>query len=815
MIRFFSLLSAVLSSALLMAQPQNSSLSGKVLQGDKPVEKATITLHRPDSSALFSIVSASNGQFTLSPDKPGTYLLSVTAVGLQTFWSAPIAVAPGASALELPDIKMAVAYKKLDEVVVVGNRPLLEQKIDRMVVNVDASPGNVGTTALEVLERTPGITVDKDGNISLKGKSGVMVMIDGKPTYLSNADVANLLRSLPSTQLDQLEIMTNPPAKFDAAGNAGVINIKTKKNKARGFNGNFTVGGGLGHMGRSNNSLALNYRHNKVNLFANTSLNYNGNMQEMIINRKFTDADNGSLISLFDQQTDVRAHRYTGTLKLGMDYYASKKTTWGIVLTGLYNPSENKSRGTTWIKNPAGEVQTRMESVSNIESDWKNGGVNLNFRHIFDSTGKEISADVDYLGYKTTTDQLLSGYFFDKTGQPNAPDEIVKGDLPGVIDIYSAKLDYVHPLKNGMKLEAGAKSSFVETDNNALYELLQNGSWVRDEDRSNHFRYKENINALYVNTSRQISKKWSGQLGLRLENTNARGYQVTTGERFTRHYTQLFPTAYIGYKVSDKNQFSVSYGRRIQRPNYQDMNPFYFFLDKYTYQVGNPYLQPQFSHNIDLSHTFMGFLTTTLNYTNTKDIINQILEQDDASNTTYVKMGNIARQQQIGLSVAGGFPITKWWTSTVYINGFYNEFKGPINGTEVELSAPGFLLNVQNIFKLKKGWGGEISGFYRSKAQEGVFTARSMSQMTFAVSKQVLKGKGSVRLNIRDPFDWQFFRGSSKYGNVDVNIRNHWDNRTVYASFTYRFGKPIQGPPAKRKAGGAADEQNRVKMEGN
>ncbi|MCU0375999.1 MAG: TonB-dependent receptor, partial [Chitinophagaceae bacterium] len=751
--RIFLLLIAACSAVLAHAQTPGTTVTGRVLQGDKPVEKATITLHRPDSSTLYSVVSASTGHFSISPEKPGTYLLSITAVGLQTFWSAPVVVQPGAAVLELPLVKMEVAYKKLDEVVVLGNRPLLEQKIDRMVVNVDASPGNVGTTALEVLERTPGVTVDKDGNISLKGKSGVLVMIDGKPTYLSNADVANLLRSLPSSQLEQLEIMTNPPAKYDAAGNAGVINIKTKKNKARGFNGNFTVGGGIGHMGRSNNSLALNYRYNKVNLFANTSVNYNGNLQDMTINRKFTDAATGNLISLFDQQTDVKAHRYTGTIKMGMDYYASKKTTWGIVLTGLYNPSENNSKGTTWIKNPAGEVQTRMESVSTIETDWKNGGVNLNFRHIFDSSGKEISADVDYLGYKTTTDQLLSGYFFDKTGQPNAPDEIVKGDLPGVIDIYSAKVDYVHPLKKGMKLEAGAKSSFVETDNNALYALLKNGSWVRDEDRSNHFRYKENINALYINTSKQISKKWSGQLGLRLENTHARGHQVTTSERFSRQYTQLFPTAYLAYKASDKNQFSLSYGRRIQRPNYQDMNPFYFFLDKYTYQVGNPYLQPQFSHNIDLSHTFMGFLTTTLNYTNTKDIINQILEQDDASNTTYVKMGNIARQQQIGLSIAGGFPVTKWWTSTIYINGFFNEFKGPINGTEVELSAPGFLVNVQNIFKLKKGWGGEVSGFYRSKAQEGVFTARSMSQMTVAVSKQVMKGKGSIRLNILEIWD--------------------------------------------------------------
>jgi outer membrane receptor protein involved in Fe transport len=298
-----------------------------------------------------------------------------------------------------------------------------------------------------------------------------------------------------------------------------------------------------------------------------------------------------------------------------------------------------------------------------------------------------------------------------------------------------------------------------------------------------------------------------------LENTNGVGKQVTTGEEFDRKYTQLFPTAFVSYKGNEKNQFALSYGRRIQRPSYQDMNPFYFYLDKYTFQVGNPYLKPQFSHNIDLTHTFSGFLTTTLNYTNTTDIIMQVLEQDDATNTTYVQMENLAKQQQIGLSVSAGFPINKWWTTNIYLNGFYNEFEGPVNGTEIKLSAPGFMTNIQNSFKFNKGWGAEVSGFYRSKSQEGVFTSQSMGQISFAASKNIMKGKGTVRLNIRDPFDIQEFYGSSQYGNVDVKIHNQWDNRTVYASFTLRFGKPIQGQPSRRKNGGAGDEQNRIKVE--
>jgi outer membrane receptor protein involved in Fe transport len=533
----------------------------------------------------------------------------------------------------------------------------------------------------------------------------------------------------------------------------------------------------------------------------------------MELTRRFSDPNTGETVSYFDQQTNMEGARQANTLKLGMDFYASKKTTYGIVLTGLYNPGENNSEGVTYIKNPDQEVQSQMNSTATMNTLWKNAGINLNMRHQYDSTGREISADLDYIGYRNTGDQVLSSYFYDKNGQTSSPDEVMHSYMPSQIQIGSFKVDYVHPLKNNLKLEAGLKTSFVATDNTALYENFVDGEWVYDSHRSNQFKYSENINAAYVNTSKQFNKKWSGQLGLRLENTNGVGKQVTTGEEFDRKYTQLFPTAFVSYKGNEKNQFALSYGRRIQRPSYQDMNPFYFYLDKYTFQVGNPYLKPQFSHNIDLTHTFKSFITTTLNYTNTTDIIMQVLEQDDATNTTYVQMENLAKQQQIGLSVSAGFPINKWWTTNIYLNGFYNEFEGPVNGTEIKLSAPGFMTNIQNSFKFNKGWGAEVSGFYRSKSQEGVFTSQSMGQISFAASKNIMKGKGTVRLNIRDPFDIQEFYGSSQYGNVDVKIHNQWDNRTVYASFTLRFGKPIQGQPSRRKNGGAGDEQNRIKVE--
>jgi outer membrane receptor protein involved in Fe transport len=200
----------------------------------------------------------------------------------------------------------------------------------------------------------------------------------------------------------------------------------------------------------------------------------------------------------------------------------------------------------------------------------------------------------------------------------------------------------IHCPEKGAKFEAGVKSSYVKTDNNANYDSIQNGTVVHDFNRSNHFVYEENINAAYVNYSRPFSKKWSSQFGLRLENTNAKGNQLTTDIKFNRNYTQLFPTAYIQYSANQKNQFVINYGRRINRPDYGDLNPFIHFLDQYTFEQGNPNLKPQFSHNIELSHTYGGFLTTTLNYSITNDIIQQVLEQNEATNETYIKKANIA-----------------------------------------------------------------------------------------------------------------------------------------------------------------------------
>ncbi len=808
---FFGLFA--LGSFGFTAKAQNNfegNVKGTVSGNQTVLESATVNLLKAgDSSIVKQSFTDKTGAFEINQLKDGSYIIKIQSVGYQPYFS-DLQLTENKRVFELGKITL-VSSAKLKDVTVTSKKALIEQKIDRTVVNVDAAPTNTGLTALELLEKSPGVSVDKDGNISLKGKPGVLVLIDGKPTYLSGTDLATMLKSMPGSNLDQIEIMTNPPAKYDAAGNSGIINLKTKKSKIKGFNGSVAVGGGMGINPKANESVNLNYRTGKVNLFGNYSYNYNEGFQSLYLTRKFKDSATNNINSIFEQNSRMSPKYQNHNYKFGIDYYATAKTTLGVVINGYVNPGTFSSTNTTDIYDAQHLLQSQTQASSMSKEKWNNIGTNFNLRHSFDSTGKEISLDADYIHYNSFSNQLFNNYFFNASGGKIAEDETLRGSLPGDINIYSVKSDFTLPLKKNAKFEAGVKSSYVETDNNAIYDNYIDGEWVNNAGRTNHFVYKENVNAAYVNLSKQLSKKWSVQTGLRAENTIAKGNQLTTGETFNRNYTQLFPTAYVAYNANEKNTFSLNYGRRIQRPDYGDLNPFYYFLDKYTYQVGNPYLKPQFSHNIELSHSYKGFLNTTLNYTAVNDLIEQVLEQVDSTHTTYVKQSNIANQRSVGLSVSAGFPITKWWSTNIYAQGSYNRYSGYINNGFIEVEGGSFMANMSNQFKLKDGWSMELSGFFRSRSVEGVMIALPMGKLDFAVAKNVWKNKGTIKLNFRDFLDVQQFRGYSQYQNIDVRIKNQWDNRVVNLSFTYRFNKGKVTPQQEKRGGGADDEQNRVK----
>jgi iron complex outermembrane receptor protein len=800
-------ISILITTFVLFLSTAHSQISGVVNDADKPLQGATVALLRAKDSAALKLSATDNkGIYSFESVVAGKYIVAVTAVGHQKQFSKIIEMTD--HSVKLEPISLQLVSKSLSDVTVTAKRPLIEQRIDRTIVNVDASITNIGTSALEVLEKSPGVTVDRDGNISLKGKEGVMIMVDGRPTQLSGADLANLLRGMNSSQLDQIEIMTNPPARYDATGTSGVINIKTKKAIKAGFNGSANVAYSQGIYPKTNEGFNFNYREGKVNLFANLGHNYMQRSSILRLDRNIFDDNTHAVENIFNQQVRNLNSGNSYNAKFGVDFFATKNTTLGAVVNLNYRNLLSDNPNITRISNAANDLESTTKAQVNNESKWKTFSTNLNFRRVLDKKGREITSDIDIVKYRTDNDLFMINSYEDEYGDPLQKADSLRGFLPQSIDVYSARVDYQQPLKKNAKFDAGFKSSIVETDNDANYDSIQNGTIVHDVRRSNHFVYKENINAAYLNYSRPLGKKWTGQFGLRLENTNANGNQLSTGEKFTRHYTQLFPTAYLQYKATEKSTFGLNIGRRVSRPSYQNLNPFIRFIDRYTYAQGNPTLRPSISNNIELSHSWKNQVTTTLNYTRVKDLINPVIQQKGQE--TYNMPENVASLNEVGIAINSNNPVTKWWTSSINLNVSYDHYKGVINNADVDLAATSVMLSGTEQFKLNKTITFELNGMYRGSSLQGVMKVKAMTVVGAGLSKQVMKNKGTIRLSVRDIFHSQRANGISRYGNVDVHMQQYGDSRVFTAGFTYSFSKGKKIAPVKRTGGSANEEQNRI-----
>ena len=497
-------------SRLLTAQVNEGSISGTVSGGDDQtiIDAATVSLFKAKDSLLFKIsLTDKTGNFLFEHIPFGKYYLLAKSTGRFQTYSQLLEVSSN-STVNAGTIQLTINTKTLKAVNVSASikKPFIERKIDRTVINVDAAITNAGTTALEVLEKAPGVTVDKDGNISLKGKQGVLIMIDGRPSYLSGQELANLLKNMPSSAIDQIEIMTNPSAKYDAAGNSGIINIKTKKNKLKGLNGSLSTGITQSRFTKTNNSLNVNYRTGKINLFGNYYYSYWHGFTDLHILRNFRNTDTKALETIFDQQSNMQYSGQWSNLKLGMDFYANKKTTAGIVLSGVINPSRNNGVNTSLLENADKFVDSIVAATNSERGKSNNLSVNFNLRHSFDTTGKEFTFDLDYLTYDQNRNQFFENSYLNPDYSKRKPNAQLKGTLPTRINIYSAKTDFTFPLKKAAKIEAGLKSSYVTTDNDALYQNNTSDGYITDDGKTNHFIYKENINAAYINYSRQIKK---------------------------------------------------------------------------------------------------------------------------------------------------------------------------------------------------------------------------------------------------------------------------------------------------------------------
>lgn len=776
----------------------------------KAASASTVTLLRAkDSSTVKFATTKADGRFQFDNVAAGNYLISASHVGYAPKISGKVTVET--ADVTVPDVKLVKASSELAGVTVTSKKPIVEVRADKTVLNVEGTINAQGNDALELLRKSPGVMVDKDDNLSLAGKNGVQVFIDGKPSPLSGADLANYLKSIQSSQIESIELITNPSAKYEAAGNAGIINIKFKKNKSLGTNGSVNAGYGIGTYGKYNGGLSLNHRNAKVNIFGTYNYNIALNRSDFVSDREQSD-------SAFNQTNVIKnynkgSHNY----KAGLDYFVNKASTIGVMINGSISDFETKTAGPMYISyKPTNTLSKILYATGDNKSKRDNMNFNLNYRYAV-ASGKELNVDADYGFFNLRGNQYQPNDFYDATGFNKLYSNTYRTISPTDIDIYSLKADYEQNYKKG-KLGIGGKVSYVSTANDFTRFNTFNNVEFFDKDASNKFDYKENINALYVNYNRSF-KNFILQVGLRGENTiskgRSNGLKMNTDSTYgtydssiNRNYTDLFPSAAITFNKNPKSQIGFTFSRRIDRPAYQDLNPFEFKINEYTFMKGNTQLRPQYTNSFGITHTYMYKLTTQLNYSHVKDIFTQLPDTTDRSKSFLTKK-NLANQDIVSLNISYPFSY-KWYSLFTNVNTYYSMYKADFGGGDRKVNLDVFAVNiyVQNSFRLGKGYTAELSGFYNSPTiWQGIFKSIAMYSVDGGLQKTLWKGKANVKAAVSDIFHTMKWKGSSNFTGQVSSASGRWESQQFKLNFSYRFGNNQVKAARQRKT--SAEEENK------
>jgi hypothetical protein len=772
--------------------------------GNVPVEFATVTLHRAkDSTVVKTEFSDAKGLFQFERAAAGRYIVSAAQVGFVRQWSQPFEAT--GQPVELPALTLATsAATQLKEVKVVGQKPLYEREADRTIVNVEGSTLAAGNTSLDVLARSPGVTVDGSDNLALRGRQGVLVLIDGKRQPMTGSELADYLRALPAEQLKSIELITNPPAKYDAQGGAGIIAINLKKDQRLGSNGTLNLSYARGQADRYTGGLSVNHRRQHINLFGSYNYSDRSFVNLLTIHRDFYSrptATGRPLTSTSDQDNSnpvsLQSHSWRG----GLDYNLSEKTTIGAVVSGLDNQNAAAGTNETLLNDLLRGRTQRYNSTNTSQNKLDNVAGNLNFRRTFTNSfgTQELTADADYARYESNRDQLLKTFF---VGEPTEANSL---DQQGRLAIQSVKVDYTQALSKQLRMELGAKSSLVSADNDLKYF----NDATLNLDRSNRFRYDENINAGYVNLN-YSQPKLTLQAGLRGEQTKAVGKQDREVEYrdFTRNYFQLFPSAAIKRTLNDNHELAVSLSRRIDRPGYGQLNPFRQLIDRTTAGSGNPNLLPQTSYNVELTHTFKQKYSAGLSYSRTSNPLIGVV-QPETDSTVLSTFRNLDLQHYYALTLTAPVDITKWWKAYNNAVLYYSRFNGEVAGTNLDRGGVTLNLTSNHTFTFGKGWSAELNGSYQSREVNGFFVQRPNGEVSAGVQKGLWDRKANLKLAMADIFFTRVGRVTSTYDNYVERFYQRRDSRFVTLSFSYRFGNDKLAP-TKRRSGGAEEEKRRA-----
>ncbi len=790
------------------AQTKNVVIRGKVITENNasPNLATVILLAAADSSILKSTTCDNTGAFAFTAVEPGNYLVLGSKIGYSQSLAGPYAI-KDADVLNVA-ITLTLSYPQLKEVSVTAKKPYIEVKPGRVVLNVQSSIIAEGNSAFDILRQAPGVHIDNQGNVSIIGRQNALITIDGRPTNLTAENLAGFLQGMQSGSIQQIELITSPSAKYDAAG-AGIINIVSKKGTNTGTNGTFTAGAGYGTFYKSNAGLVFNSRTDKVNIYGTYSYSGGETFHSIITDRLINYNGIAS-----DYSTDYYAtqEKYTHNYRFGTDYFISANNTLGFLIYGSVDDNNFVKSNNLKIANN-GVPDSTITANSKLTRDLSNINYDINYNGVLDKSGKTLSADVLYNDIERHSTEYITNNFYTAAGNIYRPALLQQNLSPSVIHNWVVKIDYVDPMSKTSKLEAGIKYSWAKSNNDLIFGPLVNGQYQSDPNFSNTFIYTENINSGYVSYTNNFGK-WNLVAGLRADQTNANGNSLTLMQDVNKSYLDVFPHLQLTYQYNDKNDLTFSFSRGIERPLYSDINPFLYYVDLYDYRSGNPNLLPEYSNNVELTHSYNKTLVTTLYAHITTNFYGfNDFEQNDATKVNITTKKNFGTFAAYGLKFSAPVQFTNWWGASFAADAAYERTQAyAINGN-LNKGTQDIQLSTIQSFTISNTISAELSGKYDSPSFYGTTQLKSYYRVDASLSKQLFDKRASLKLNLNDLFNTWRDRAYSNYQNLDLHLIDKAETRFVKLNFTYRFGQTSIKSVKHQNAN--EEEQKRAAAAGN
>ena len=787
--KFYSLLSilffSLFGTSSLTAQ-EDGQLTGSLEdQEGSTIPFATVAVMQlPDSTVVTGTTTDMDGKFEMDAPKNGDYLLRFSAIGFKSIFTEPFEVASSGYQKNFGKVVLPTEVAMLNEVMVEAWRPRVELDAGRMVVRIEGTAMAAGSSAYEVISKSPGITVDQDGDLRLNGKSGVEVMINGRETYLSATDLKTMLESMPAENIQKIELIHSPSAKYPAAGTAGIINIVLRENVSTGFSGSIYGGVEFNDENWYNSGANLQYGSEKWSGFLTLNATKTGFNREQEAYREFTiDAE----YDYYHQRGKQLETRWVPSIRTGTDYQFNDKHSIGF--SGSYSFYEEDGYWNTETELgdfATGDLVNIIAENSSLE-DYRNSRFNVHYIGKLDSVGTLLTADVDFARIERNRDSYFNNFYTYLEEESTDVENLFNRSI-SAYDILAAKADLELPLNEQSALTIGVKGSKVISDSDLKFYLQDSGERLLDPKRSNNFRYEENIYAAYLSYSNRFNDIWDLQAGLRAEQTVGKGISPTTGEVNKRNYLDFFPNIQLSQKVSENYELGYSYTRRIKRPRYSKLNPFLFYLDPYSYIVGNPDLEASITSSYKLTQNLFGRYQMVLGYDHTEGPMGEYPRIDEETGQTIFTTANLDKSTSLYATLVVPFEFGSFWNMTNTLVA--NKTKHDISYGNRLIENDNFHYSIQSTNQIKLPWDlkMEVVGGYQGPVAIDVYRIEPRWNLDLGLKRSFLNERLDVTFKATDIFNGMQMEVTGEYPGSTFNLDQHFYSRGVSLNLRYRLG---------------------------